>query len=62
MHTQARLWIITIGFTLSFGALFAKTWQAYRIYTTPSLKDKVTHYGYNNSTHNDYQELFKPVK
>ena len=37
-----RLWFLTIGFTLSFGALFAKTWQVYRVYTNPTkLKDKV---------------------
>lgn len=33
-----RLWLLTIGFTLSFGALFAKTWQVYRVYTNPKLK------------------------
>jgi len=34
----ARLWLLTIGFTLSFGALFSKTWQVYRVYTNPKLK------------------------
>lgn len=38
---QARLWLLTFGFTLSFGALFAKTWQVYRIYTNPKLKNEV---------------------
>ena len=36
-----RLWLLTIGFTLSFGALFAKTWQVYRVYTNPKLKEQV---------------------
>lgn len=35
-----RLWFFTIGFTLSFGALFSKIWQAYRVYTNSDLKDK----------------------
>ena len=38
---QARLWLLTFGFTLSFGALFAKTWQVYRIYTNSKLKNEV---------------------
>jgi gamma-aminobutyric acid type B receptor len=33
-----RLWLFTLGFSLSFGALFAKTWQVYRVYTNPKLK------------------------
>ena len=37
----ARLWLLTIGFTLSFGALFTKTWQVYRVYTNIKLKEKV---------------------
>ena len=27
-------WILCYGFTLSFGALFSKTWRVYRIYST----------------------------
>ena len=38
---MARLWLLTVGFTLSFGALFAKTWQVYRVYTNTKLKEKV---------------------
>ncbi|XP_064396472.1 gamma-aminobutyric acid type B receptor subunit 1-like isoform X2 [Halichondria panicea] len=33
-----RLWFFTLGFTLSFGALLAKTSQVYRVYTNQSLK------------------------
>ena len=39
--TQLRLWVLTLGFTLSFGVLFAKTWQVYRVYTNSDLKKKV---------------------
>ena len=39
---QWRLWLLTLGFTLSFGALFAKTWQVYRVYTNPKLKKEVS--------------------
>ena len=38
---QLRLWLFTLGFSLSFGALFAKTWQVYRVYTNPKLKKQV---------------------
>lgn len=41
LSLQVRLWLFTIGFSLSFGALFAKIWQAYRVYTKPELKQKV---------------------
>ena len=32
---NARLWLLTIGFTLAFGALFAKTWRIYVIFRNP---------------------------
>ena len=32
------LWTISIGFTLTFGSLFAKAWQLYKIYMTPDVK------------------------
>ena len=41
MCTQLQLWFLTIGFTLSFGVLFAKTWQVYRVYTNPKLQKEV---------------------
>uniref|UniRef100_A0A1X7U648 G-protein coupled receptors family 3 profile domain-containing protein n=1 Tax=Amphimedon queenslandica TaxID=400682 RepID=A0A1X7U648_AMPQE len=34
---MTRVWLLTIGFTLSFGSLFAKTWQVYRVYTKADL-------------------------
>lgn len=30
-----RLWLLAIGFTLAFGALFAKTWRIYVIFRNP---------------------------
>lgn len=37
---KARLWLLAIGFTLSFGSLFSKMWQIYRLYTNPKLKNQ----------------------
>ncbi|XP_048239375.1 gamma-aminobutyric acid type B receptor subunit 1-like [Haliotis rufescens] len=31
---QARIFVLTIGFSMTFGALFAKTWRVYVIFTT----------------------------
>ena len=30
---QARAWLLNIGFSLAFGAMFIKTWRVYKIYT-----------------------------
>ncbi|CAF3398127.1 unnamed protein product [Rotaria socialis] len=30
----ARVWILSIGFTISFGAIFSKTWRVHAIFTT----------------------------
>ncbi|XP_017776421.1 PREDICTED: gamma-aminobutyric acid type B receptor subunit 1 [Nicrophorus vespilloides] len=35
---QARTWIITIGFTLSYGAMFSKVWRVHRL-TTKAKSD-----------------------
>ncbi|XP_065918423.1 gamma-aminobutyric acid type B receptor subunit 1-like [Dysidea avara] len=35
---HVRLWWLVLGFTFSFGALFSKMWQIYRLYTNPKLK------------------------
>jgi gamma-aminobutyric acid type B receptor len=32
---NVRLWLLAIGFTLAFGALFAKTWRIYAIFRNP---------------------------
>jgi hypothetical protein len=35
---QARAWILTLGFTLSYGAMFSKVWRVHRL-TTKSKQD-----------------------
>ncbi|CAF4401836.1 unnamed protein product, partial [Adineta steineri] len=30
----ARVWTLSIGFTISFGAIFSKTWRVHTIFTT----------------------------
>ncbi|XP_071853304.1 gamma-aminobutyric acid type B receptor subunit 2-like isoform X2 [Apostichopus japonicus] len=38
---KARAWCMCIGFTLSFGAMFSKTWRVHRIFTNIKMKRKV---------------------
>eukprot|EP00794_Sanderia_malayensis_P017040 gene17040-18755_t len=38
---NAFTWILTIGFTLSFGALFSKTWRVYKIFTAAKTMERV---------------------
>ena len=33
--------MLTIGFTLSFGALFSKTWRVYKIFTAAKSMERV---------------------
>lgn len=37
---KLRLWLLAIGFTLSFGSLFGKTWQVHCVYVDSQLKHK----------------------
>ncbi|XP_070564402.1 gamma-aminobutyric acid type B receptor subunit 2-like [Ptychodera flava] len=37
---KAKLWILTIGFTLAFGSMFAKTWRVYSILIHEKTKKK----------------------
>ncbi|CAN8020607.1 unnamed protein product [Ixodes persulcatus] len=37
---QARSWFLTIGFTLSFGAMFSKIWRVHRITTMSKSESK----------------------
>ena len=39
---QARAWIMSIGFTMAFGAMFAKTWRVHAIFKSITPKKKVT--------------------
>lgn len=38
----ARISLLTIGFTLSFGAMFAKTWRVHIIFTNKTTTKVVT--------------------
>ena len=39
---QARAWLLNIGFSLAFGAMFIKTWRIYKICTNKRLKVRVS--------------------
>ena len=42
MHVlQVFVWVLTVGFTLSFGALFSKTWRVYKIFTAAKSMERV---------------------
>ncbi|XP_059142328.1 gamma-aminobutyric acid type B receptor subunit 2-like [Physella acuta] len=38
---MVRLWLACIGFTLSFGALFSKTWRVHALFRNDQIKRKV---------------------
>nr|CAI5841737.1 unnamed protein product [Callosobruchus analis] len=38
---QARAWLLTTGFTLSFGAMFSKVWRVHRLTTKAKSDPKV---------------------
>ncbi|XP_036361026.1 uncharacterized protein LOC115214515 isoform X2 [Octopus sinensis] len=38
---NARAWVLSIGFTLAFGAMFSKTWRVHAIFTNIKLNKKV---------------------
>jgi gamma-aminobutyric acid type B receptor len=37
---QARVWLLSIGFTLGYGAMFSKVWRVHRL-TTKAKADTV---------------------
>ncbi|XP_044180693.1 gamma-aminobutyric acid type B receptor subunit 2-like [Acropora millepora] len=41
VNCQARIWLASLGFTTAFGAMFAKTWRVYVIFTNAKLRKKV---------------------
>ena len=41
MFLQAELWIIVIGFSLGFGAMFSKTWRVHVIFLNSSTTKRV---------------------
>jgi len=38
---QLRSFVFSLGFTITFGALFSKTWRVYRIFTNKKLLKRV---------------------
>lgn len=38
---KVRVWLLTIGFTLAFGAMFSKTYRVHAILTNSKLTKKV---------------------
>lgn len=38
---QTRTWLITFGFTLSYGAMFSKVWRVHRLTTKAKSDPKV---------------------
>lgn len=40
---QARSWVLTLGFTLAFGAMFSKVWRVHRL-TTKTKADQAKVY------------------
>nr|XP_006813974.1 PREDICTED: gamma-aminobutyric acid type B receptor subunit 2-like [Saccoglossus kowalevskii] len=36
-----RSWMLAVGFTIAFGAMFSKTWRVYSIFTNIKMKKKV---------------------
>ena len=41
LFSQVSAWTLTIGFTLSFGALFSKTGQVYKIFLASRCNERV---------------------
>ena len=41
-NCQARIWLASLGFTTAFGAMFAKIWRVYVIFTDRKLRKKVS--------------------
>lgn len=41
VNCQARIWLASLGFTVAFGAMFAKIWRVYVIFTNRKLRKKV---------------------
>jgi gamma-aminobutyric acid type B receptor len=39
---QARAWLLSIGFTLAYGAMFSKVWRVHRLTTKAKSEVKVS--------------------
>ncbi len=38
---KVRIWTLSIGFTISFGAIFSKTWRVHTIFTNVNASKRV---------------------
>jgi len=38
---KCRIWTLSIGFTISFGAIFSKTWRVHTIFTNVNASKRV---------------------
>ena len=50
-YLQSRIWILSIGFSLAFGAMFIKTWRVYKLFTNKQFKVHVSTVLVIKSTH-----------
>uniref|UniRef100_A0ACB8EC19 Uncharacterized protein n=1 Tax=Sphaerodactylus townsendi TaxID=933632 RepID=A0ACB8EC19_9SAUR len=41
LPAQVRTWILTVGYTTAFGAMFAKTWRVHAIFKNVKMKKKI---------------------
>jgi len=41
LYQQARTSVLSIGFSLSFGAMFSKTWRVHKIFTAAKTLKKM---------------------
>lgn len=41
LFRQVRTWILIVGYTTAFGAMFAKTWRVHAIFKNVKMKKKV---------------------
>ena len=39
---KVSIWLIAIGFTLTFGSMFSKTWRVYTIFTSKDMRRRVS--------------------
>lgn len=46
---EARIWTLSIGFTISFGAIFSKTWRVHTIFTKVNASKRVREKRKNDS-------------
>ena len=55
---QVRVWIMCLGFTCLFGALFSKTWRVHILFRSNQLKKKVSTDAYSTVKHAHFAEIW----